>query len=250
MKLMSSALGKAVIVAAVALLVLIPVQMLRNLVVERAQMREQTVASVSRGWGGRQSLGGPLVAIPTDVLENGRVSTRDYYVLPESLTLESELRVQDDRRKLGVYEVPVYIAKVQLKATFDIARQLTAISPERLHLDRARLLVPVADVRGVRGVKLQQESLVGGALSRSRDFPSRRWARRCVLMPVWKKARALSTSRSKWPARSRSRSCRSRVPPASSCGATGPIPGSRAASCRPSARLKRENSTLDGKCWI
>ena len=55
MKFGSSALGKAIVVAAVALLVLIPVQMLRSLVVERAQMREQAVASVSRGWGGRQT---------------------------------------------------------------------------------------------------------------------------------------------------------------------------------------------------
>ncbi len=172
MKLVSSALGKAIIVAAVALLVLIPVQMLRNLVVERAQMREQAVASVSRGWGGRQSLGGPLIAIPADVVaENGRVTMRDYYVLPEALTLASELRVQDDRRKLGIYEVPVYVAKVHMKATFDVAAKFTTMSSERLHLDRARLLIPVADVRGVRDVKLQEDGVVAGALEPQQGFP-------------------------------------------------------------------------------
>jgi inner membrane protein len=172
MKFFSSALGKALMVALVALLVMIPVQMLRSLVVERAQMREQAVTSVSRGWGGRQSLGGPVLAIPTDTLaDNGRVVVRDHYILPESLTVESELRVLDDRRKLGVYEVPVYTAKVHLVATFDIAAKVAALGAERVHVDRARLLVPVADVRGVRDVKLQSQNLLAGAFEPQQGFP-------------------------------------------------------------------------------
>src|SRR5262245_49786172 len=172
MKFVSSALGKALVVALVALLVMIPVQMLRSLVVERAQMREQAVASVSRGWGGRQSLGGPLLAIPADTAyENGRVVVRDHYLLPESLTVEAELRVLDDRRKLGVYEVPVYTAKVHLSATFDIAAKLAALGAERIHLDRARLLIPISDARGVHEVTLGSESLVAGAFEPQQGFP-------------------------------------------------------------------------------
>ena len=170
MKLVSGALGKALMVAVVALLVMIPVQMLRSLVVERAQMRERAVASVSRGWGGRQSLGGLVLAIPTDA-NNGRVFVRDHYILPESLTVESELHVQDDRRKLGVYEVPVYTVKVHLSATFDIAAKLAALGAERIHLDRARLLIPVADARGVHDVTVQSQGIVAGAFEPQQGFP-------------------------------------------------------------------------------
>jgi inner membrane protein len=172
MRFVSSALGKALVVALVALLVMIPVQMLRSLVSERVQMREQAVQSVSRGWGGRQSLGGPVLAIPIDTTaENGRVVACDHYLLPESLAVESELRVQDDRRKLGVYEVPVYIAKVHMTATFDIAAKLAALGSERVHLDRARLLIPVADVRGVRDVKLASDAHVSGPFEPQQGFP-------------------------------------------------------------------------------
>lgn len=164
MRFGSSALVKAMVVAAVALLLLIPVQMLRNLVEEGAQMREQAVASVSRGWGGRQLLGGPVTAIPiTVVADNSYTSLRTWYVLPESLTVEAELDVQDERRKLGVYEVPVYLARIHAVAKFDVAAKLASVTAERgrmtVHFDRARLLLPVSDARGVRDVKLDGEAL-------------------------------------------------------------------------------------------
>jgi inner membrane protein len=159
MRFVSSAFTKAIVVAGVALLLLIPVQMLRSLILERAQLREQAIASVSRGWGSRQLVGGPVLAIPATVtVTDTRVHEvlRDWYVLPESLELESELIVQDERRKLGVYEVPVYLAKVRAQARFDVAAKVAALTAAQrgvtLHLDRARLLVPVSDPRGVRNV--------------------------------------------------------------------------------------------------
>lgn len=167
MRFGSTALTKAVVVAIVALLLLIPVQLLRSLVVERAQLREQAIASVSRGWGGRQLLGGPIIAIPATVNDqNVREAPRDWYVLPDSLELQSELTVEPERRKLGVYEVPVYTAKVRSIAKFDVATKVAALSAAQLgvtlHLDRARLLIPVSDVRGVREVKLDNSSLGAG----------------------------------------------------------------------------------------
>jgi inner membrane protein len=176
MRFRSNALTKAIVVAVVALLLLIPVQLLRSLVVERAQMREQAIASVSRGWGGRQLLGGPILAIPTTVNDqSAREGPRDWYVLPDSLELESQLGVEQERRKLGVYEVPVYTAKVHAIAKFDLAPKLAALSASQLgvtlHLDRARLLIPVSDTRGVRVVRLDASNALGvGDFEPERDF--------------------------------------------------------------------------------
>ena len=103
MKFGSGPLMKGLMVAVVAVLVLLPVQLLRSLVEERAQSRQEAVMRVSRGWGGAQFIGGPIMVIPVTLTqENGRPALIDWYVLPESLTLESELTVQDERRKLGV----------------------------------------------------------------------------------------------------------------------------------------------------
>lgn len=122
---MNSGLGaliKGLIVAIVALLVLVPVQLLRGLVKERAELRQEAVNTVARGWGGKQLLGGPVMAIPATVTrDDGRTALVDWYVLPETLTFESELAVEDERRKLGVYEVPVYRSTVRAIASFDVA---------------------------------------------------------------------------------------------------------------------------------
>jgi inner membrane protein len=175
MKVGSVALIKGLIVALVALLVLIPVSMLRGLVEERAQLRQQAVERVSRGWGGTQLLGGPIMVIPTTVTrDDGRPVLIDWYVLPESLTLESELAVQDERRKLGVYEVPVYVTNVHAVATFDIASKVAALMQGQrantVHLDRARILVPISDTRGVRDVKITGAAVSGGAFEPDRSF--------------------------------------------------------------------------------
>jgi inner membrane protein len=176
MRLLSSAFIKAIVVAVVALLLLIPVQLLRNLINERAQLRAQAVASVSRGWAGTQLIGGPILAIPATVTdENQRETPRDWYVLPDSLQLESQLTVQDERRKLGVYEVPVYVAKIRAIARFDVAARVAALSAAQtgvtLHLERARLMIPVSDTRGVRDVKLNGESLASDSFEPGRGFP-------------------------------------------------------------------------------
>jgi len=175
MKWGSSALVKAMMVALVALVVLIPVQMLRGLIEERIAKRQEAVARVSRGWGGEQLLGGPIIVIPTTVMsDSGRPVLKDWYVLPESLTLQSELAVQEERRKLGVYEVPVYVSTVRAVATFDVASRIAALMQGQrastVHLDRARLIVPIADTRGVQDVKVTGAAATGAAFEPDRSF--------------------------------------------------------------------------------
>ncbi len=175
MKFGSSALAKGLMVALVAILVLIPVQMLGSLVQERTEQRRFAVASVARGWGGEQFIGGPILAIPMTVTtDEGRSAVVDWYVLPESLTLESELKVLDERRKLGVYEVPVYTTTVHAVASFDVASKIAAKmqSPRAttVHLDRARLLVPISDARGVRDARVSGAAALGSGFEPENTF--------------------------------------------------------------------------------
>jgi inner membrane protein len=107
------ALKKGFAVIVVVLFMMIPLIWLRGLVQERTTLREQAVAAVARGWGGRQVLSGPVLAVPVTWTGNdGHVQSSSWYVLPESLHLDVEMVVQQERRKLGIYAVPVYVAKV------------------------------------------------------------------------------------------------------------------------------------------
>jgi inner membrane protein involved in colicin E2 resistance len=55
---------KAAILAGIALLLLVPLSLLGSLVAERTSQRDAAVQSVARGWGDRQWIAGPILAIP------------------------------------------------------------------------------------------------------------------------------------------------------------------------------------------
>jgi inner membrane protein involved in colicin E2 resistance len=78
------AVKKGLAIIGVALLLLIPLAWLQGLVSERTALREQAIASVARGWGGRQLLSGPILAVPvTTTTDDGHTQTSDWYVLPQ-----------------------------------------------------------------------------------------------------------------------------------------------------------------------
>ena len=117
---------KAGILTGIALLLLIPLSLLDGLVKERTTQRDSAVQSVARGWGDRQWVGGPVLAIPVTT-DSGPDNTRDWYVLPDRLDVAVELQVQDTRRRLGLYDVPVYVARVHATGEFDLAREITRL---------------------------------------------------------------------------------------------------------------------------
>jgi inner membrane protein len=148
-----SASVKAAVLTGVALLLLIPLALLASLVTERTAQRDAAVQSVARGWGDRQWVGGPLLAVPVTI-ETDPARTCDWYVLPEQLDVSVELQVQETRRRLGLYDVPVYIARVRAKGEFDLPREITRLTRDgtslHVHFEQARLLLPVQDPRGLR----------------------------------------------------------------------------------------------------
>jgi inner membrane protein len=164
-----SALFKIAVVAILAVLMLIPLGLLRSLVGERNQMRDFAFEQVANGWGGSQLIGGALIAIPvTSNDEFGKPITKTWYVLPESLDIEAQMTVQDERRTIGIYEVPVYLTKLQMAVEFDVARQVARLMRSDptavVQLTSARLFVPVDDPRGLRDITLSDANWVNSAL--------------------------------------------------------------------------------------
>jgi inner membrane protein len=146
---------KAASLTVIALLLLIPLGLLDNLVTQRVTQRAAAVQSVARGWGDRQWLSGPIIAIPVTT-DSDPTHPRDWYVLPDKLDLAVDLQVQETPRAVGSYAVPVYVARVHASGEFDVAREIERLTrggtPLRIHVDQARLLLPVNDPRGLRNL--------------------------------------------------------------------------------------------------
>lgn len=151
---------KALVIGVVVLALLIPLSMLRGLVNERAGLRAAAHERVAQSWGGRVRAPGPILIVPgqREVLQGGRptLETTDVCFLPTELTLAVDIRMQPEPRRVGIYEVPVYLADVRVtgQLTAEAIERWQATQPDyRLQWTAARVLLPLAETRELRSVQ-------------------------------------------------------------------------------------------------
>ena len=158
--------GKLLLAILVAAALSIPLFSIYLLNYDRQTQSETATKSITEGWGGPQTVGGPLLVIPyrststeTEV-ENGKSVTRTRQIVRE-LTLAPEIAevatsVRPEHRKRSIYEAVVYDAGFKGSARFafpkDIARQ--GVDPATMDLSKAELRFGISDPRGL-GVNLK-----------------------------------------------------------------------------------------------
>ncbi|MEA3036969.1 MAG: inner membrane protein [Sphingomonadales bacterium] len=151
-------LALAILIAA---LLSIPLFSVWLMVYDRQQQSVEAMASIATGWGGPQTIAGPLLVIPyrtnvtETVNENGKQVThsrevwQELTLSPETVDLATDVR--PERRKRSIYEVVVYDAAVRGKAHFvmpaDLAR--SGVAPTDVAFDRAELRFGISDPRGL-----------------------------------------------------------------------------------------------------
>ena len=109
------------------LLLSIPLMIVRQLIVERADYRSEVIEALESSTSGSQKLVGPLIAIPvTEVLtriEDKKEVTYQrhwlHYWLPESLAIAGKQNVES--RKIGIYEGQIWHNDLGIKAQFDVS---------------------------------------------------------------------------------------------------------------------------------
>jgi inner membrane protein len=164
---------KLFVIGLLVLLLLILIAQVEGLVGERVNMRRTAAERVAESWGGAQTTGAVLLAIPVDMMREvieqtvGRETKRTevvrhtLYVLPDRLAIAASAK--PDRRRVGLYETPVYLADVSIRGEF-APRDFEALRVPRedavVKWDEARLLVLNSESRALRAV---DNFLVAGA---------------------------------------------------------------------------------------
>ncbi|HRQ65591.1 MAG TPA: cell envelope integrity protein CreD [Xanthomonadaceae bacterium] len=147
---------KAFGIGFLALLLCIPLLAVHGLLAEREGRLRAAEQEVARAWGSAQTVGGPLLRvdfrrIETD--EQGRRILRERHltVLPDTLDIATEIGAETRHR--GLFQVPVYLAGIRFQGQWRTA-DLAALTPEEGEtLHGAELLLPLADLRGLRSVE-------------------------------------------------------------------------------------------------
>jgi len=146
------------IIAFIALLLLIPTGMIKNLIREREATQREAIREVSSKWAGEQTLSGPFVTIPyykyvkryseKDSV-NKIVKVRDYlHFLPSQLNINGE--IVPETRHRGIYEIVVYNSELKISGSFNnINLSGLDIPLKDIQFDRASISLGISDLRGV-----------------------------------------------------------------------------------------------------
>jgi inner membrane protein len=159
-------LWKIALIGLVALLLQIPVEMIRGLVAERKQARDGVIAEIARGSSEAQRIAGPILYVPwtrrsaeatttTDDSGRSRVTSKEKIergqvaLLPATLSVDGKIDLQQKHR--GIYKAHVYTLNATLRGSFALAPGLgVPEGPGTLEWGRALLVLGVHDTRGIR----------------------------------------------------------------------------------------------------
>jgi inner membrane protein len=150
---------KAVMIGMIVLILLVPLTMLRGLVNERSNLREQAYTRVAEGWGGNSVIGGPMLVVPTErtVFENNsrKLIRTELYLLPAQLDIGVDMAMEKEPRYVGIYAVPVYQSSIKLSGRFDFAALQPLLGGEGVTYlwEQSRVRLPVSQSRSLREVR-------------------------------------------------------------------------------------------------
>ncbi|QTR49823.1 cell envelope integrity protein CreD [Candidatus Thiothrix anitrata] len=156
---------RAISIAVLTLLMLIPLFMVMQVVQERQAYHKNVLAEVAATWGQRQTLIGPVLLVPyvehftsvdtvTDKDGESRIVSKDIYkdhiavLLPETLEIRADLA--QEYRQRGIYNALVYNANISVNGTFDHAVLLKASEGERrLQWEKAYVMFGIDDPKAI-----------------------------------------------------------------------------------------------------
>ncbi|WP_298648404.1 cell envelope integrity protein CreD [uncultured Proteiniphilum sp.] len=148
-----SASIKLVVIGFLTLLLLIPLGMIRGLINERKFTKTSAVQEITSKWSGEQVITGPCIAIPYTqermVNDKREIVTKDILLFPEALDIQGDAAVE--KRKRGIYDASVYKAEITLTGAFDRGEiEKAGIKKEDIRFDKARVIMGVTDLKGIR----------------------------------------------------------------------------------------------------
>ncbi len=144
--------GKVVFIAALILMLLIPMGMIKSLVSERAGSMLAAQTDIAEAWGGAQTVGAPILVVPFrySTMRSGvSVTVRDvFYVLPNELRYTGD--VTTTVRYRGIFEVPVYTANLNVTGVLPAPEIDRNEEDFEIEWDRVQISLPISDARSIR----------------------------------------------------------------------------------------------------
>ena len=145
---------KIISIGILIIFLMIPAVRVENLIYERQSYEISAINEVSSKWGGSQTLTGPVLTIPYKTYTKTSEGTVHEYThfahfLPDKLNYTG--KVAPEVRKRGIYEVPLYNAKVKCTGSFGPPDFSDFKIPDQdIRWSEAFITVGISDTRGIK----------------------------------------------------------------------------------------------------
>jgi inner membrane protein len=152
-RIKNSQFVRILLITILVLVLQIPTVLLQNVVNDRQSLRQEAISGITQNWGQAQIILGPRLYVPyirrVKVGKEERAEGKVGAFLPESLQINGDL--DTEVRYRGIFEVPVYQAKLDIQGKFN-RPDLTSwgVRPEDVLWDRAELVVQVSDAHAIQ----------------------------------------------------------------------------------------------------
>lgn len=159
-----STTAKMVMVGFLTLILLIPLEFVKNLINERSQRQKEVVEEVSNLWGKEVSFYGPIMRIPYKTFKETTIvdektkktiiqrisSTENAYFFPEKLNNISDVK-KNTSLKRGIYNNIVFTADMKFNGNFNKPNfEKLGIKEEDVLWDKAAIIVKTTNLKSIK----------------------------------------------------------------------------------------------------
>jgi len=142
---------KLVLLAFLGIIFLIPLELIKEIILERQKNSEKVKKEISDQWSLKQCFAGPVINIPVRTIpseKDEKSITRIWHVLPESLNITGIIK--PEIRYRGIYKSVVYDSELKIKGYFIIPAEDVLKNYEVLW-NEAYYTAGITDNRGLKG---------------------------------------------------------------------------------------------------
>lgn len=142
---------KLALLAFLGLIFLIPLEMIKQVIMERQSNGEKVKKEISDQWASKQCFAGPVINIPVRTIpseKDEKSIVKLWHILPENLEISG--RINPEIRYRGIYQSVVYESELKVKGYFILPAADNLKNYEVLW-NEAYYTVGISDNRGLKG---------------------------------------------------------------------------------------------------
>jgi inner membrane protein len=142
---------KLALLGFLGLFLLIPLQMIKEIILERQKNSEKVIREISDQWAAKQCFAGPVLNIPYKTIpidKDEKTVTKIWHILPENLEIAAILKPEIRHR--GIYKAVVYDSELEIKGEVVIPGD-DAIKNGVIEWNEGYFTAGISDNRGLKG---------------------------------------------------------------------------------------------------